>query len=254
MRGMGKGQGLERISRKYRVGRVMQKAVCLLSGGLDSCVAAYRAKEADYEIYPLTFQYGQRHAKEITAAQTIAPTLTTQKHIMMELNLKQLGGSSLLEHDLPLTYHDIKDVGQRIPATYVPGRNTIFLSVALAYAETLDAKAIYIGATATDYSGYPDCRPDYFQAFQRLADLATKRGIKGNPITINTPLLYLTKKEIIQEGLRLKAPLHQTWSCYAGGQKACGKCDSCLLRLKGFAEAGIPDPIPYETVPDWYKP
>ena len=232
--------------------RVMQRAVCLLSGGLDSCVAAYTAKEKQYEIHPLTFQYGQRHAKEITAARTIASALTTQKHVMMELNLKQLGGSSLFNHVSPLPHHHLQDIGQKIPSTYVPGRNTIFLSVALAYAEALDAEAIYIGATATDYSGYPDCRPDYFKAFQQLADLATKRGIEGRPITIHTPLLHLTKGEIIKEGLRLQAPLQQTWSCYSGGEKACGTCDACLLRLKGFTEAGVPDPLEYKALPDWY--
>ena len=231
---------------------MMQRAVCLLSGGLDSCVAAYKAKEKQYEIYPLTFQYGQRHAKEINAARTIASTLTPQKHVILELNLKQLGGSALFGDASSLPHHDLQDIGQQIPSTYVPGRNTIFLSVALAYAETLEAEAIYIGATATDYSGYPDCRPEYFKAFQRLADLATKQGIEGKPITINTPLLHLTKGEIIQDGLRLQAPLHQTWSCYSGEEKACGTCDACLLRLKGFTEAGVPDPIAYETIPQWY--
>jgi len=146
----------------------------------------------------------------------------------------------------------MKNIGKTIPSTYVPARNTVFLSLALAYAETLDADAIFIGANAVDYSGYPDCRPEYIQAYQKLASLATRKGVQGKTIRIEAPLLHLTKAEIIKTGLQLKVPFADTWSCYRGGRQACGKCDSCILRLKGFQEAGVKDPLSYETVPTWY--
>ena len=144
-------------------------------------------------------------------------------------------------------------LGKSIPSTYVPARNTIFLSIGLAYAETIEAEALYIGVTATDYSGYPDCRPEYIEAYQKMANLATRKGIEGYPITINAPLLYLSKAEIIKKGTELNIPFEITWSCYQGGIKSCGKCESCLLRMKGFKEAGVKDPLSYESLPDWYK-
>ena len=149
--------------------------------------------------------------------------------------------------------YDLENIGKDIPSTYVPARNTVFLSLALAYAETIDADAIFIGINAVDFSGYPDCRPKYIQAYQKMANLATKRGVEGNPIIIETPLLNKTKSEIVKLGLKHNVPFEHTWSCYRGKENACGCCDSCLLRLKGFKDAGIKDPITYDFYPNWYK-
>ncbi len=231
-----------------------RKAVCLLSGGLDSCVTAYIAKNMDYKIYALSFTYGQRHSRELESAKKIASSIPVEKHIIFDINLSQFGGSSLLntfKDSIP--NHPLEEIGREIPPTYVPARNTIFLSIALAYAETIDAETIFIGVNATDYSGYPDCRPEYIEAYQNMANLATKKAVEGHPIKIETPLINLSKADIIRRGVELKAPFHLTWSCYRGGTKACGRCDSCLLRLKGFKEAGVKDPISYETYPDWYN-
>ncbi len=216
------------------------KAVCLVSGGMDSAVAAAIAKNEGYECYPLSFNYGQRNRKEIEAAKNIAEWLGG-KHKIIEINLRQIGGSALTD-DI-----EVPEKGEGIPVTYVPARNTIFLSLALAYAEVIDADAIFIGVNAVDYSGYPDCRPEYIEAFQRMADLATKRGVEGRPIKIKAPLLYLSKAEIVKKGYELGVPFEKTWSCYREGEKACGKCDSCRLRLKAFKEAGLEDPIEYES-------
>lgn len=230
-----------------------KKAICLISGGLDSCVTAFLAKEQGYDLYALSFRYGQRHTKEITCAKKIAKAVGSKKHIVFDVNLGRFGGSSLLgSSSHPPQHHDIKEIGKSIPSTYVPARNTVFLSLALSYAEAIDADAIFIGATAVDYSGYPDCRPEYLEAYQQLASLATKKGVEGKPIRIEAPLLHFTKSEIIKTGVKLKAPLKETWSCYRGGKKACGRCDSCLLRLKGFQQAGIHDPLQYQTLPLWY--
>ena len=224
----------------------MKKAVCLISGGLDSCVTAYIAKQEGYKIYALSFNYGQRHNKEIKCAKKIAQLLKAKKHIVFDIDLKQFGGSSLLDKnkDLPVNT-DLNEIGKTIPSTYVPARNTVFLSIALAFAETIDADAVFIGATSTDYSGYPDCRPEYFDAFQKLVDVATKKGVEGGSIKIIAPLLHMSKADIIKKGKRLGVPFDKTWSCYKGEKRACGRCDSCLLRLKGFQEAGIRDPIRY---------
>ena len=231
----------------------MKKAVCLVSGGLDSSVTAYIAKKKGFEIYALTFKYGQRHEKEIKCAKQIAMAVNAKKHIIFNIDLNIFGGSSLTDFKIkPETNHVVKDIGKKIPSTYVPARNTIFLSIALAYAESIDADAIFIGATCADYSGYPDCRPIYFKAFQKLVDLATKVTVQGKKIKILTPLLNLNKSEIINKGLILKIPFDKTWSCYYGGKKACGRCDSCILRLKGFKEAKNKDPIDYSYLPDWY--
>ncbi len=230
---------------------MIKKSVCLLSGGLDSSVTAYIAKNQGYEIYALTVKYGQRHKKEIESAKQIASSLNAKKHVVIDLNLRKFGGSSLTDKTLDIEIdHKLEDIGKKIPSTYVPARNTIFLSIALAYAETVDAETIFIGATATDYSGYPDCRPEYFEAFQKMADLATKKGVQGKKIKIKTPLLNLSKKDIVKKGSKLRVPFEKTWSCYKGGVKACGRCDSCLLRLKGFREANIKDPIEYQSLPD----
>jgi 7-cyano-7-deazaguanine synthase len=230
-----------------------KKAVCLISGGLDSCVTAFVAKKQGYELYALSFRYGQRHLKELVCAKNIVKAVGVKDHIILNVDFRKFGGSSLLSSSSQsLQDHTIKNIGKQIPSTYVPARNTVFLSLALAYAESLNADAIFIGANAVDYSGYPDCRPEYLETFQRLAGLATKQGVEGKPIRIEAPLLHRTKSEIIKAGVKLNVPFELTWSCYRGGKKACGRCDSCLLRLKGFQNTGIKDPLTYLTMPEWY--
>lgn len=230
-----------------------KKAVCLISGGLDSAVSAFIAKDMDYDLFALSFIYNQRHIKEIKSAKKIAKTLNVKKHIIFNIDIGSFGGSSLVDKSIKLEInHKIEDIGKEIPNTYVPARNTIFLSIALGFAEIIDADTIFIGATAADYSGYPDCKPEYFKAFQKMADLATKKSLKGKKITIKTPIINLNKSEIIKKGYKLGVPFEKTWSCYLGKEKACGRCDSCLLRLKGFKKAGLRDPLKYEILPSWY--
>ena len=233
---------------------MVQIAVCLVSGGIDSCVTAFIAKNEGYNIYALSFNYGQRHKKEIECAKDVSSAVKAKDHIIFDLDLRRFGGSSLVDasSDIPKSYN-LENIGKTIPSTYVPARNTVFLSIALAYAEAIDADAIFIGVTAQDYSGYPDCRPEYIKAYQKMSDLATKKGVEGLSIRIEAPLLFFTKAEIIKRGLELHAPFEKTWSCYQGGRKACGKCDSCFLRLKGFKDSGYRDPIDYKSLPNWYK-
>jgi 7-cyano-7-deazaguanine synthase len=220
------------------------KAVVLLSGGLDSTVCMSVAQERGYEIFPLSFEYGQRHAREIECAEKVADFYKVKKHLVIATNMDAIGGSALTDDiDVPEGDENRSD----IPDTYVPARNLIFLSYALGYAEVLEAEKIFIGVNAVDYSGYPDCRPEFIEKFQVLADYATKAALQDNKmIRVETPLINLTKAEIIKLGMSNNVPLHFTTSCYCGGEKACGRCDSCLLRLKGFREAGYEDPIQYE--------
>jgi 7-cyano-7-deazaguanine synthase len=223
----------------------------LISGGLDSGVTAFIAKKQGYELHALSFRYGQRHKKELIYAKKIANAVNVKDHIIFNIDLQKFGGSSLLSSSTnQIKNHKLKNIGKNIPSTYVPARNTVFLSLALTYAEAIDAVAIFIGVNAVDYSAYPDCRPNYIQAFQHLANLATKRAVEGKKIRIKAPLLRLSKAEIIKEGTKLNVPFTKTWSCYRGDAKACGRCDSCRLRLKGFQEAKVKDPIPYKTKPE----
>lgn len=222
------------------------KAVVLLSGGLDSTVCMAVAKEQGFELLPLSFNYHQRHNRELTCARNVADYYKVKRHLVIETNMEAIGGSALTDNSITVPQGDM--TRPDIPSTYVPARNLIFLSYALGYAEVNRAEKIFIGVNALDYSGYPDCRPEFINLFQQVANYATRATTQeGQEISIVTPLLHLTKKEIVQLGSRLKAPLELTTSCYQGGDAACGICDSCLLRLKGFAEAGISDPILYSS-------
>lgn len=218
-------------------------AVVLVSGGLDSMVSAARAKEDGFRLLALSLDYNQRHRIELAAARRIAALLGAERHIVLPLDLSLFGGSALTDDlDVP------KDgVGPGIPITYVPARNTVFLSLALGWAEAAGARDIYIGVNALDYSGYPDCRPEFIAKFEELADFATKGGVEGQPFRIRAPLQYLTKADIAKEAARLGLDAGISWSCYdpAPGGIHCGECDSCRIRAKGFAEAGLPDPTVY---------
>lgn len=222
----------------------VRSAVCLLSGGLDSATTAAIAQSQGFQVFALSFRYGQRHSAELQAAQAVAQALGVSKHVIADIDLRQFGGSALTD-DLDVPKHRSADaMGHGIPITYVPARNTVFLSFALAWAEVLQAQDIFIGVNAVDYSGYPDCRPEYIQAFQAMANLATKAGIEGAAMRIHTPLIDLTKADIIRTGLDLGVDYGQTLSCYDPGPdlQPCGGCDSCLLRAQGFAQAGVTDP------------
>lgn len=221
----------------------MGKAVILLSGGLDSTTTLAMAKEQGLECYALNFDYGQRNRAELSAAKRVADLLGVKEYRVIKFDLSGIGGSALTDSAIDVPHQPT----QGIPVTYVPARNTIFLSLALAWAEVLQANAIFIGVNAVDYSGYPDCRPEYIKAFENLANLATKAGVEGKYVRIRTPLMDLSKSEIIQAGLKLGVDYVQTVSCYAAGDdgKACGICDACRFRAMGFQEAGIKDPTRY---------
>lgn len=226
-----------------------EKTVVLSSGGIDSTTAMAIAKSKGNDIYSLSFQYGQRHSVELEAAGKVARSLGAKAHKIITIDLRQFGGSALTD-DIDVPKHDRVDdlSGEDIPITYVPARNTIFLSYAMAWAEVLKASSIYIGVTAVDYSGYPDCRPEFIQAFEKMANLATRTGVtKETVLKINTPLIHLSKADIIKTGHRLGVDYALTISCYDPdtGGRSCGRCDSCLHRIKGFKEAGIPDPTVY---------
>jgi 7-cyano-7-deazaguanine synthase len=217
------------------------KAVCLLSGGLDSSTAAAIAVARGYEVHALTINYGQRHEREIQAAKAIARHLGVAEHVIIDLDLRQWGGSALTaDIDVP------KEGGEGIPTTYVPARNTVFLSIALSFAEAIGAEHLFIGVSQVDYSGYPDCREEFVRAFEDLANIGTRAGLEGAAhFKIDAPLINMSKADAIREGLRLGLDYSLTWSCYRGEELACGACDSCRLRLSAFAEAGVSDPIRY---------
>jgi 7-cyano-7-deazaguanine synthase len=220
-------------------------AVVLLSGGLDSATCLAICKEQGFSPYAISFRYGQRHSIELERAETIAKKANVAKHVVINIDLGAIGGSALTDSDLLVPKHELaSDIGTDIPLTYVPARNTVFLSYALGWAEVLGASDIFIGVNALDYSGYPDCRPEYIAAFETMANLATKAGVEGRPVKIHTPLIHLAKSEIIRIGLSLGVDYSVTLSCYdpSATGVACGHCDSCLLRLRGFAQNGIADP------------
>lgn len=224
-----------------------ESAVALISGGLDSMVAAGIARERGHRLFALTINYNQRHLVELAAARRIAALLGAERHIVLPIDLRAFGGSSLTDTiDVPK-----EGVGEGIPVTYVPARNTIFLSLALGWAEAVGARHLYIGVNALDYSGYPDCRPEFIAAFQAMADLATKAGVEGGRFTVQTPLQHMSKADIVREAARLGLDAGLSWSCYdpAPDGVHCGLCDSCRLRTKGFQEAGLPDPTRYAAHP-----
>lgn len=226
-----------------------RRAVVLLSGGLDSTTTLAVATSEGYETYALTFRYGQRHELEIAAARLIAERFHVRRHVITEINLRELGGSALTSELAVPKGRELSEMAGEIPITYVPARNTIFLSFALAWAEVLGAEDIFIGVNALDYSGYPDCRPEYIAAYERMARLATRAGVEGSQrLKIHTPLINLSKAEIIRKGIELGVDYGLTVTCYdpslAG--EACGQCDACQLRLRGFAENGLDDPVHYQ--------
>ena len=221
-----------------------KSAVVLLSGGLDSMVSAALAQEQGYSVNALTIDYNQRHRRELDAARDVAQMLGVARHVILPLDLSLFGGSALTDRAIDVPKGES---GAAIPVTYVPARNLVFLSLTLAWAETLDAHDIFIGVNSLDYSGYPDCRPEFIASFTETARLATKAGAEGSPFTIHTPLQYLGKAEIAQEAVRLGLDPGRSWSCYdpQSDGRACGVCDSCRLRRDGFAQAGLEDPTPY---------
>ena len=223
-----------------------QKAIVLLSGGLDSSTTLAIAHALGFELHTLSFDYGQRHQREVEAAAAVARHYGVTRQKTVTIDLRAFGGSALTA-DIPVPHaRSLEAMAQDIPITYVPARNTIFLSFALAYAEVTGANDIFLGINAIDYSGYPDCRPEYLAAYERVANLATKASTQdGRRFRLHAPLITMSKADIVRKGLELGVPFELTWSCYEGGEAACGTCDSCLLRLNGFAEAGLSDPIPY---------
>jgi 7-cyano-7-deazaguanine synthase len=223
----------------------MKRAVVLLSGGLDSATVLAMARAQGFECYALSVDYGQRHHAELAAAQRVAQALGAREHRVVNIDLTGFGGSALTDSNIAVP----EQASSGIPITYVPARNTIMLSLALAWAEVLHAQDIYIGVNAVDYSGYPDCRPEYVASFERMANLATQAAVEGKPLTLHAPLLHLTKAEIIQQGVRLGVDYTLTVSCYQADEqgRACGRCDSCRLRREGFQSAGVPDSTRYRS-------
>jgi 7-cyano-7-deazaguanine synthase len=229
-----------------------RRAIVLLSGGLDSATALAVARRDGFEPYAMTFRYGQRHSAEIEAARRVAAAQGVARHLVVDIDLRQWGGSALTGDDAVPKDRDVSTPTDEIPVTYVPARNTIFLSFALAWAEVLHATDLFIGVNALDYSGYPDCRPEYIAAYEHMANLATRAGVEGRSrLVIHAPLQQLTKAEIVRLGQSLNVDYSLTTSCYdpAKNGEACGRCDACQLRLKGFAIAGLPDPVAYVVTP-----
>ncbi len=229
-------------------GYFRMKAVVLLSGGIDSTTTMAIAKSEGYEIYALTIDYGQRHVNEIENARLVSQFLKANKHIVVSVNLREIGGSALTSSIEVPANRTQDEISIGIPITYVPARNTIFLAIALSWAEVIDADTIFFGANVVDYSGYPDCRPEYVRAFEYMANLGTRKGVEGaTKFSVKTPLINMTKAEIIKRGVELGVDYSLTHSCYDPGVNgiACGRCDSCLIRKKGFMEAGITDPVRY---------
>ena len=225
-----------------------KRAVILLSGGMDSATAAAIAKRQGFALHALSFRYGQRHEREIEAAKKVAAFLGAKAHLVMEFDLRAIGGSALTDRIEVPKGRTSTEMSQGVPVTYVPARNTIFLSFGLALAERVEAEDIFFGANQLDYSGYPDCREEYIHAFERLANLATKAGVEGkSKLKIHTPLIHMSKAQIITKGIELGVDYSLTWSCYdpQPDERACGRCDSCQLRLKGFKEARVKDSVPY---------
>lgn len=223
------------------------KAIVLLSGGIDSATTLAIAKDSGYEVYAISFRYGQRHIFEIEAAKKIAGKIGVERHLTLDIDLSSFGGSALTD-DIPVPKSEkVENIGKEIPVTYVPARNIIFLSFALGWAEVLGSTDIFIGVNQIDYSGYPDCRAEFIESFEKAVNLGTKSGVEGDSIKIHTPLISFTKAEIINRGIELGVDYSLTHSCYDPDEKgrACGKCDSCLLRKKGFEEAGVKDPTSY---------
>jgi len=226
-------------------------AVVLLSGGLDSTTTLAIAKHKGFRLHALTFQYGQRHAIEIEAAQRVAQAFDVARHVVVPMDLRVFGGSALTDELAVPKGRLLEEIAHGIPITYVPARNTVFLAYALAFAEVIQSEDIFIGVTALDYSGYPDCRPEYIRAFEAMANLATKAAVEGQQrVHLHTPLIQLSKAQIIQRGIELGVDYGLTHSCYDPGPdgSSCGQCDSCLLRLKGFKDAGMADPIAYRPL------
>lgn len=222
-----------------------KKAVILVSGGLDSTTVVAMAMSQGYDCYTLSFDYGQRHRSELVAAQQVSELMTVHTHKVVKLDLGTIGGSALTDSSIDVPEYETAG----IPVTYVPARNTVFLSIALGWAEVLGANDVFLGINAVDYSGYPDCRPDYISAFEAMANLATKAGVEGNKLSIHAPLINMTKGEIVRTGLSLGVDYSHTVSCYQASLEglACGRCDSCRLRSRGFDEAGVKDPTRYQN-------
>lgn len=226
----------------------MSKAVVLLSGGLDSSTVLGLAREQGHDIVALTFDYGQRHDREIESARAVAEAMDVTDHIVMTIPLGPLVDSSLTRPCSVVPEGRSRvDISSGIPSTYVPSRNIIFLSIAASIAESIGADSVFIAANAVDFSGYPDCTPEFIEAFQGMLRAGTKAGKEGRPIRVEAPVIRMTKSQIVREALRLRVPLQLTWSCYKGGEKACGRCDSCILRREGFRQAGAEDPLEYEV-------
>lgn len=228
----------------------IERAVCLLSGGLDSATVLALAKARGYECHAISFSYGQRHERELVSSGIIAEYYGVDR-VVSEMDLKHIAKSALTGHG-EVQKRDVHDISAEIPNTYVPSRNIIFLSIAASYAESIGAGHIFIGANAIDYSGYPDCRSEFYNAFERALNLGTKSGLESG-FRIHVPLQFLKKSEIIRLGTSLGVPYELTTSCYEGGEEACGMCDSCILRLQGFKEAGLKDPVKYRKYPGFYQ-